>query len=124
MFGCLLSFNADCPTDVYYSTTHVMNVMASWLPVDLTMSTEVCFVKGGVEGNKKTDWLGQLCFWAKLSGVQRRGDSNGPLFKIPKLPLEDAQLQQYHLPHNYGMSELLNTNYRQAIIPIGSHALP
>lgn len=82
-----------------------MNVMASWLPVDLTMSTEVCFVKGGVEGNKKTDWLGQLSFWAKLSGVQRRGDSNGPLCKILKLLLEDAQLQQYHLPHNYSMSD-------------------
>lgn len=65
-----------------------MNVMASWLPVDLTVATEV---KGGVEGKKKTDWFGQLCFWAKLSGVQRCGDSNGPLFKIRKLLLDDAQ---------------------------------
>ena len=68
--------------------------MASWLPVDLTVSTEVCFVRGGIEGNKKTDWLGQVCFWAKLSGMQKHGDSNGLLFKTRKLLLEDPQLQQ------------------------------
>lgn len=82
-----------------------MNVMASWLPVDLTTSTEVCFVKGGVEGNRKTDWLGQRSFWAKLWGVQRHGASEGPLCEIPKLLLEDAQLQPCaRLPRNDSVS--------------------
>lgn len=59
--------------------------MASWLPVDLTISTEVCFVRGGVEGNKKTDWVGQVYFRARYSGMQRHEDSRGLPFKNPKM---------------------------------------
>lgn len=71
-----------------------MSVMASWLPADLTMSSELRFVRGGIERNKETDWLGQVYFWAKLSGMQKHGASNEPLFKIQKLLLKHPQLQQ------------------------------
>lgn len=74
--------------------THVMSVMASRLPVDPIVSTEVCFVRGAIERNKKTDWLEQVCFWAKLSGMQRHEDSSAPLFKTLKLLLEHPQWQQ------------------------------
>lgn len=71
--------------------------------------------------DKKTDWLGQLCFWAKPSGVQRLWDFHAPLFNILTLLLEDAWLQQNnscpHLPHNDSMSDALNTIYRQSSIP-------
>lgn len=76
--------------------------MASQLPAGLTIATEVCSVRGGVIGNQKTDSLGQVCFWIKLSGMQKRGDASGPLFKILKLLFEHPQCQQQLLsPPSY-----------------------
>lgn len=86
--GC----SPSVPTVLPKPLAPVMNIMTSWLPVNLATSTEVGFVKGSI--GWKPISLKQVCFRAKLSGMQKHEDSNRPLCR---------SVRQYHDVKLFGL---------------------